>query len=142
MRAQSSAVVCVMTVLGMTCGLHAQDTTKSIWDGVYSSAQADRGKELFLENCAKCHQNTLEGMDVIPPLKGSHFMSDWASQSVAELVNRVHTTMPMDDPGKLSTKSATDVVAFLLQQNDSPVGKTDLPTDPGIQGQILIEMAK
>ena len=69
-------------------------------------------------------------------------MSDWASQSVAELVSRVHTTMPMDDPGKLSTKSATDVVAYLLQQNGSPAGKTELPADPGIQGQILIDMAK
>ena len=142
MRVQFSAVVCVIAILVMTCGLHAQDTTKSIWNGVYSSAQADRGKELFLDNCAKCHLNSLEGMDVVPPLKGSHFMSDWASQSVAELVSRVHTTMPMDDPGKLSTKSATDVVAYLLQQNGSPAGKTELPADPGIQGQILIDMAK
>ena len=100
--------------------------THSIWDGAYTNDQADKGKTLFNDNCAKCHGGTLDGNDEIPALKGSHFMADWESQSVADLINRVHSTMPMDDPGKLSTPSATLVVAFLLQQNGLPAGNAEL----------------
>ena len=104
----------------------AQGAMRSIWDGVYTGAQADKGKQLFLDNCAKCHGSSLDGNDEIPALKGSHFIADWESQSVADLINRVHTTMPMDDPGKLSTPSATLVVAYLLQQNQMPAGSAEL----------------
>ena len=36
-----------------------QDTTRSIWDGVYTDAQADRGREQYTQHCANCHGDTL-----------------------------------------------------------------------------------
>jgi hypothetical protein len=57
---------------------------------------------------------------------------------VADLVGRIRSTMPMDNPGALSTSTVTDVVAYLLQQNQMPTGSSDLPVDQGIQGQIRI----
>ncbi len=114
----------------------AQGAMRSVWDGVYTSAQADKGKALFGDNCAKCHGGTLDGNDEIPALKGSHFMADWESQTAAELSNRVHTTMPMDDPGKLSTPSATSVVAYLLQQNGIPAGNSELTDLTASQARI------
>jgi mono/diheme cytochrome c family protein len=121
-----SAVAVALGTSALYAPAYAQGAAKSIWDGVYTADQADKGKALFQENCSKCHGVTLDGNDEIPALKGSHFMADWESQTVTDLINRVHTTMPMDDPGKLSTPSATLVVAFLLQQNGMPTGTAEL----------------
>ena len=126
MRFFAIAAFAAATVVAGTSALYAQGMTHSIWDGAYTNDQADKGKALFNDNCAKCHGGTLDGNDEIPALKGSHFMADWESQSVADLINRVHSTMPMDDPGKLSTPSATLVVSFLLQQNGLPAGSAEL----------------
>ena len=120
--------------------LLAQGAMRSSWDGVYTAAQADKGKALVEENCAKCHGGTLDGNDEIPALKGSHFMADWETQSVAELINRVHTTMPMDNPGKLNVESATNVVAYLLSQNGMPAGSA--PITDGNAGQIRLDSQK
>ncbi len=115
---------------------------RSVWDGVYTQAQADRGKAAFEQNCAKCHGGQLQGMDEIPPLSGGHFMADWETQSIADLVQRIHNTMPMDNPGALSTASSTDVVAYLLSQNKIPAGDTELPTEASMQSQISIDTNK
>jgi mono/diheme cytochrome c family protein len=136
MRLLAVAAVSVTALLGTSTMLDAQTALRSIWDGVYTSDQADKGKALFVDNCAKCHGGTLDGNDEIPALKGSHFIADWESQTVADLINRVHTTMPMDDPGKLSTPSVTNVVAYLLQQNGMPAGNAELNDLTATQARI------
>jgi hypothetical protein len=75
-------------------------------------------------------------------LAGGHFMSDWETQSVADLVQRIHNTMPLDNPGALSTATATDVVAYLMSQNNIPAGNADLPTEASMQSQIRIDPNK
>ena len=35
--------------------------SRSVWDGVYTEAQAKRGEALFAENCVTCHGPALEG---------------------------------------------------------------------------------
>lgn len=137
MRLLAVAAVSVTALLGTSTMLDAQTALRSIWDGVYTSDQADKGKALFVDNCAKCHGGTLDGNDEIPPLKGAHFMADWETQTIADLVQRVHGTMPLDDPGKLNTESATAVVAYLLQQNGMPAGSA--PITEGAAAQIRID---
>ncbi len=136
------AVFSAATMLGSSTTLYAQDVTRSIWDGVYSSAQADRGKTAYSSNCEKCHAGSLDGMDEIPGLKGPHFIADWETQTVAELVTRIRSTMPIDNPGALSTATVTDVVAYLLQQNQMPAGSAELSPDAGMAGQIRINAVK
>ncbi len=133
----SGAVLTGAILLGGSTLLFAQETMRSTWSGVYDAAQADKGKALFADNCAKCHGGTLDGNDEIPPLKGAHFMADWETQTIADLVQRVHGTMPLDDPGKLNTESATAVVAYLLQQNGMPAGSA--PITEGTAAQIRID---
>jgi len=127
-------------LFGTTGMLRAQDDVRSIWSGVYTSDQADRGKAIYLETCAGCHGAGLLGNDEVTPLKGPHFMSDWDSQTVADLVARIHNTMPLDNPGSVSNVSATELVAFLLQANDIPAGSADLSDNAGFQAQIRISM--
>ena len=42
--------------------LRAQDVSSSVWDGVYTQAQADRGKTAYNESCAACHGDQLTGV--------------------------------------------------------------------------------
>ena len=143
MKLRPFAIAAIAGLLASTTMLAAQQgAMKSVWSGVYTSAQAARGKELFGNNCAKCHGETLAGMDEIPPLQGPHFMADWETQSIADLVQRIHNTMPMDNPGALSAASSTDVVAYLMQQNGIPAGDADLPVDASMQSQIRIDPTK
>jgi len=119
--------------------LHAQGTPqRSIWDGIYNLSQAERGKAVYANHCAKCHGDDLEGHDEVPQLGGAHFMADWEDQSIADLVQRIRGTMPLDNPGTLSGASTTDVVAYLMQQNGAPAGGAELPNDSSMQAIIRI----
>ena len=129
-----------VAMLGVSTALYAQGPAISSWSGVYTAAQADHGRELFDENCAKCHQSTLEGKDEIPPLKGSHFMANWNQQTLGDLMERIHNTMPMDNPGALNVNSSTDVVAYLMKQNGMPTGAKKL--ESGLLTQFRIDQVK
>ena len=119
--------------------LKAQDAPRSSWSGVFTAAQADRGKQLFMDNCAKCHGESLAGDEAAPQLAGSNFLSNWNGENVADLVERIHTSMPADDPGKLSLASATDLAVFILASNQMPAGQGELPRDQTVQQQIRID---
>ncbi len=138
-KVAAMAFVSVVAVCGQ---LHAQDAARSVWDGVYTAAQAERGKTAYLANCVRCHGSALAGADEIPPLAGSHFMVDWDGQSVADLVHRIHATMPLDNPGSVGVATSTDILAFLLASNQIPAGAAELPSDVPLQSQIRIEAVK
>ena len=129
-------------MFGAPALLQAQSAARSVWDGVYTAAQADRGKAQYLENCARCHGQSLDGSDEVPPLQGAHFTANWDGQTVSDLVHRIYTTMPMDNPGHLNIATATDLVAFLLASNQMPAGGAELPGDPPGQSQIRINTNK
>jgi len=117
---------------GMT---HAAD----IGQGVFTSAQAARGKAVYTANCAQCHQPDLSGRDPpIPALTGDIFLSRWTGHSLAELFERVSTTMPQAKPGSLSKTEYIDAIAFVLAANGFPVGKAALKPDPAILQGIQI----
>ena len=140
-RFPAIAAFSVIATFGTSTALYAQmGAMTSAWDGVYTAAQANHGKQLFDDNCAKCHGSTLDGADEIPALKGSHFMADWEQQSLNDLMDRARNTMPLDNPGVLNSQSSTDVVAFLLQQNGMPAGTA--PLQPGLLSQIRIDPTK
>jgi mono/diheme cytochrome c family protein len=39
----------------------AQSATRSVWDGVFTEAQAKLGEALYEQNCVSCHGPALEG---------------------------------------------------------------------------------
>ena len=132
-------LLAVLFVAAGAASLHAQGAGRSSWSGIFTAAQADRGKQLFMDNCAKCHGESLAGDEMAPQLAGPDFLSNWNGENVGDLVERIHTTMPADDPGKLSAASATDVAAFILSANQMPAGTTELPRDQQVQSQIRID---
>ena len=119
-------------LLAMTAAVatRAQSAASSVWNGAYTTEQAERGKAAYATNCAACHGPALTGGDSAPPLSGGVFLNNWNGTTTGELFSRIHDTMPASDPGSLSGKTVSDIEAFMLQANGFPAGTTALPTDP------------
>jgi mono/diheme cytochrome c family protein len=107
-------------------GIAWAQTTVSVTDGVYTEAQASRGQEAFAQSCAACHGSGLTGNGEAPALVGGEFISNWAGLTVGELFERIRTTMPQDNPGKLSRAQYADILSFILKSNGHPAGQKEL----------------
>jgi len=121
---------------------HAQPPTKSIWDGVFTDAQAARGKALYAESCASCHGGELTGGEMAPPLAGGEFMAGWDGLTIGDLFERVRISMPQNAPGSLSGQQNADILSFMFSANKFPAGQTELPKEAGILKQIKFEVKK
>jgi quinoprotein glucose dehydrogenase len=108
-----------------------------VWDGVYTEAQAERGRTAYQQACVSCHRDDLRGDNTAPSLVGESFLFLWGDMAVAALSARIEKVMPPERPGSLSAQSYTDIVAFILQKNEFPAGERELPAEPGA-AQILI----
>jgi mono/diheme cytochrome c family protein len=93
--------------------------------GVYTAAQALRGQANFENNCSECHMSDLSGR-AGPALKGESFMEHWRGKTVANLVEKIKTTMPADQRAQLTDAKTLDIVAFLLQGNGFAPGDQEL----------------
>jgi cytochrome c len=116
----------------------AAGPAKTTLDGVFTDAQAARGKAQYNTSCSTCHMEDLSGSGQALPLAGDAFMDVWEGQSVADLLGLVQGTMPQDKPGSLSAQEAIDIISYLLQQNKFPAGKEELKNDPDALKNILI----
>jgi mono/diheme cytochrome c family protein len=109
---------------------------KTTWDGVFSESQAARGKENFLTGrCGGCHKLDLTG-DRGPALKGDDFLAHWENSSVVTLFDKIRETMPPNAPNETTDDAKVDIVAYLLQQNGYPAGKSELRADADSLGII------
>jgi S-disulfanyl-L-cysteine oxidoreductase SoxD len=116
--------------------------SRSVWDGVFSGEQVDRGKRAYGSLCARCHADNLLGNDDAPALVDREFLEKWDGKTVASLVELTQKKMPTDGPGKLSRKQCTDVTAYVLSINGFPAGNSELAPDPETLGEILIRQKK
>jgi mono/diheme cytochrome c family protein len=120
----------------------AQDAARSVWDGVFTEEQAQRGRSAFLEQCSNCHGRDLEGADMTPPLTGAAFMANWDGLTVGDLADRIRVSMPLNSPGTLSRQETADLVAYILRFNQFPAGKEELPREVPALKQILIKASR
>jgi mono/diheme cytochrome c family protein len=95
-------------------------------DGVYTDAQAARGKALYQAQCSNCHLDTLNGT---PPLAGEAFRAKWAALTVNDLFTKMRETMPTTEPGMLAPAEYVDVIAYILKENKFPAGAQELKDD-------------
>lgn len=107
-------------------------SAESIWDGVYSEAQAVRGSKQYFQHCSVCHAANLRGTYETPPLVG-RFMPDWAGSTLDDLYQYISSAMPLDHPDSLSPANYADIIAFLLKQNGLPAGKSALQPGNGLK---------
>ena len=119
----------------------SQDAVKPsiVADGLFSAEQAKRGQTLYIQACSSCHQADLSGADQAPGLAGGDFLDRWDGQTVADLVDRIRTSMPADNVGSLNTPTSTDIVAYMLQANSFPAGAEELKADRAYLKTVLIK---
>ena len=136
-RAKVEGLPWIAAIVVAVVGLKAAEGP-SVWDGVYTADQAKRGETAYLQTCASCHGPALDGGDMTPPLVGGAFTSNWNDLTVGDLFERIRTTMPLDNPGRLSRTQTADVIAFVLKANNWPAGATELPADSPALKQVRI----
>jgi mono/diheme cytochrome c family protein len=105
--------------------------TLSTANGLYTEAQATRGKRTWQGICASCH-TTAEHAD-------SKFAEDWRGRSLLAFYQSLYTTMPKDDPGTLSEEEYMDVIAYLLKLNRMPAGAVELQADTAMLKRSMME---
>ena len=112
----------------MAVGVLPAQARISIWDGIYTDSQAERGHTLYNQSCGRCHGADLSGTFEIPPLIG-RFMPYWSGATLDTLFDYISTAMPLDHPGALGASANADIVAFILKSNDIPSGAKELKAD-------------
>ncbi len=103
--------------------------SKTIWDGVFTDQQAQRGQQVYQRACAVCHLDSLRGDTVSPPLIGTEFLARFAGQNAHEMVQNLRGSMPQNAPDSLGDRAYIDLVSYLLKSNGSKAGALELPLD-------------
>jgi mono/diheme cytochrome c family protein len=126
----------------------AQDNAnlRSDLSGVYTVAQAERGHQLYLNRCARCHGlgsgGSGGGGGGAPAFGGENFTADFDGYTLFDIENRINTSMPRDQPGSTNRVQATDLVAFILSVTHVPPGRVELPPDGNFLRLIRFDKPK
>jgi mono/diheme cytochrome c family protein len=107
-----------------------EEPARTTQDGVYTTEQADRGKDGYAESCAGCHPLDWYRGAAIKP---------WNGAPLFNLYDAIATTMPQSNPGSLKPREYVDLLAYILSLNDMPAGTEALPTNPDGLKKILIK---
>ena len=107
-----------------------QAQAKSVLDGIYTAAQAERGKAVYAMNCAGCHGDKQEGGNSGPTLSGPDFTNGYKDGSAGALLTKISQDMPSSAPGSLEPQQYADVFAYVLSVNKYPAGQTEAPKEP------------
>jgi mono/diheme cytochrome c family protein len=128
----------VILIAGCAAGFAAaqQPPTWSVWEGVYTASQSERGRTVYQASCGTCHGETLAG-DIGPTLTGP-FWSIYDGRTAADLFKTIRTTMPADAPESLKPQEYADLVAYLFSVNKFPAGEKELPADQAALENIKI----
>jgi mono/diheme cytochrome c family protein len=129
-KTASAFVIFGIALLGTAySSVHAQ-APASVLDGIYTTAQAERGKKVYEDTCVGCHGPKLEGGASGPTLSGPDFTSGYKDGSAGALLNKISQDMPSNAPGSLEPQQYADVFAYVLSVNKYPAGQTEAPKDP------------
>jgi len=116
--------------------LTSAQAPRTVWDGVYTREQAQRGEKLYEQECGRCHGDDLTGIEAAPALTGSNFAATWEGVPLSDLVERMRVSMPQDKPGSLSRAQNADVLAYILQVSRFPAGEKPLEGQTSVLSQI------
>ena len=129
-RPTALAALLLMTLVGPTgFAQNASSSPPRDARGVYTDAQAARGEATYRANCTSCHTTSAHS--------GDGFIRGW--DTAFDLFELIRTTMPIDNPGRLSREQYVDIVAYLFKLNRLPPGNRELPADDERLKQTRIE---
>ena len=79
-NAQRSLLIVATLFLASAGSALLKGQAATVWDGVYTDAQAARATTVFSSTCSNCH--TLEGQGGNRPLTGDKFWEGWTQKTV------------------------------------------------------------
>jgi mono/diheme cytochrome c family protein len=136
----ASVVLCASSIsLAAQVGATTQQNARSqssVWDGVYTAAQAARGKQVYVGHCVRCHGD--DPANSQNPLSGDRFAEHWESRTLADLFRRIRDTMPAGQVAAVEDPQKLDAMAYVMQQNGFPEGGAELTPDADALGAIQI----
>lgn len=98
---------------------------RSVREGLFTEAQAARGRVAYEKGCAECHMADLSGHEYAGSLAGFGFQLKWQDASLGELFGRIRS-MPLGRPGSMSGQEYIDILAYVLARNTYPAGANEL----------------
>lgn len=122
----------LLPVLAVGLFVAAQAPDRSTADGVFTTAQANEGRELWAAACQSCHG----------PHAGVPFKNKWMGRDLSALFTYTRNEMPKADPGSLSDEEYVQAIAFLLRANGMPAGTVPLPADSAALARIRFDSVR
>lgn len=104
---------------------------RSIMSGVFTVEQVAKGRAGHRAFCLECH-----GTEAYT---GEPFETMWLGRTVFDFFDALRTTMPNDEPGKLTTEEYVDVIAYILNLNGYPPGAQALSYDENELRRVRID---
>jgi len=137
-------IMCLVVLsLSALCAGAQTSAGRTIWDGVYAEAQAQRGADIYHANCELCHAADMHGGPGTRGVVGLAFQYLWKDKTLGELFEAMRTKMPPGQPGSLSDQEYIDVLSAILRGNGLPAGgSAELPADRAQLDQIVITWNK
>jgi len=129
-----AATTAALLLCSAAASLAAQDgraAERSTSTGAYTERQADKGGATYAKHCVACHAPAA--------VTGLPFRRAWTGRTAYDFFELIRTTMPQDNPGRLSRSQYTEIVAYLFRLNGFPSGDTPLPSDADALKLIRIE---
>ena len=125
------ATVCLTSI----APLAAQPSVakRSTMAGVYTAAQANKGKQVFAGSCSGCHTVASHSGDV--------FWAKWMGRPLSDFFNYVSGLMPKSAPATLTEDEYVWVTAYVLRLNGMPPGPKELEAEPTVLKSIRIDTA-
>lgn len=108
--------------------------SRTTMDGVYTSAQAAEGRDLFASACQSCHTPTVHA--------GPPFRNKWFGRNLGEFFGYMRREMPKSDPGSLSDEEYATAIAYILRINGMPAGNVALIADSAALVNIRIDSVR
>jgi hypothetical protein len=137
-RASSSAASTAVTGLLLLLSVAAlaprtsgAQAPKSTTQGVYTLAQAAKGRNVFNGACLGCHTTATH--------MGPAFELKWFGRPRGELYGYLSNLMPKSAPGTLTEDEYVWVTAYILKLNGMPAGKVELNAEPVWLKAVRIE---
>src|SRR5687767_9108902 len=135
-----TAATALLLAAGANVGTSAQAPAaqgRTVWDGVYTEAQAARATSVFGASCSNCHSLAPDGTGN-RPLAGDRFWQRNTQKSVGELLEFVSKNMPNGAAaGSLPPATYNDLVALILKSNGLPAGMAELTPETATGAQIV-----
>ncbi len=142
-------VAAALLVAATTLGVVSLDASKRLprsfqkttRDKIFTKDQADRGAQLYVKHCERCHtpDKVPAGKKPGPPVAGEKFLATWADRTLGELFDTIHNTMPSDGSAVLTVDESLDSLANILKQNGFPEGPTPLKNDEAMKAIVIVK---